>query len=36
MKHLEVSKGKGYFLDSKGDMVEIDKITKEDILSNNI
>lgn len=32
MKCLEVSKGRGYFLNSKGSMEEIHKITKEDIL----
>lgn len=32
MKCLEINKGKGYYLNSKGDMNEIDKITKEDIL----
>mgnify|MGYP000966320230 FL=1 len=32
MKCLEVSNGKGYFLDEDKQMKEIDKITKEDIL----
>lgn len=32
MKFLKISNGKGYFLNLKGEMEEIDKITKEDIL----
>ena len=32
MKCLEISNGKGYFLNSNNEMQEIDKITKEDIL----
>lgn len=32
MKCLEVSNGKGYFLNLQGEMQEIDKISKEDIL----
>jgi len=32
MKCLEIKNGKGYFLNADGDMVELDKMKKDDLL----
>ena len=32
MKCLEIKNGKGYFLNEDGEMVELDKIKKDDLL----
>lgn len=32
MKCLEIKKGKGYFLNTVGEMIELDKMKKDDLL----
>ena len=33
MKCLEIKNGKGYFLNADGEMVELDKMKKDDLLA---